>query len=569
MYSWTSLLVAVAGGHHECVSLLLERKPNVNALDKEGMTALSIACREGFHEIVVALIAAGAYINIQDRSGDTPLIHAVKGGHRAVVEILLKKHADIDIQGKDKKTALYYAAEKGNVTIARIILAQNPDLELETKDGDTALLRAVRNRSLEIVQMLLDKKAKVGATDKRGDSCLHIAMRARSKAIVETLLRNPKNSQLLYRANKAGETPYALDNMHQKTILSQVFGARRLNTNEDPEGVLGYELYSSALADILSEPTLKTPITIGLYAKWGSGKSFLLTKVRDEMRTFAQQWADPVIRIAFILFITVTHICAFFAVLVGMLTWSVFYGLITFVSIFSTIYGFLIFIKMINRRYHFNWIDALYRGLAKRMGQLQLILQVVFCYPPYVSSSDLHTMPVRFLFSEISQGPTKAEHAVGFMISSMMDVIEDFYGTITTRLFRALHPRQLESGTKWKYRRTCCVPNVLLFELALFLFTIEICLVIIYYTHDNLTDLQLGTTQVVIYVIGAILVAGIIANFHTIARLFNCLFVSQTGKLKRQSRSDGNDSAAIALLGTEVAIISDMIKVSDKLIVAL
>jgi hypothetical protein len=44
--------------------------------------------------------------------------------------------------------------------------------------------------------------------------------------------------------------------------------------------MLGYDLYSSALADILSEPSLSMPITVGLYAKWGSGKSFLLNKLR-------------------------------------------------------------------------------------------------------------------------------------------------------------------------------------------------------------------------------------------------------------------------------------------------
>jgi ankyrin repeat-rich membrane spanning protein len=111
--------------------------------------------------------------------------------------------------------------------------------------------------------MLLEKRAKVGAIDRRGDTCLHIAMRARSKAIVEALLRNPKNSALLYRANKAGETPYALDALHQKTILGQIFGARKLNANDEAEGRLGYGLYSSALADVLSEPTLTTPITVG------------------------------------------------------------------------------------------------------------------------------------------------------------------------------------------------------------------------------------------------------------------------------------------------------------------
>lgn len=58
----------------------------------------------------------------------------------------------------------------------------------------------------------------------------------------------------------------------------------RINTNEDNENMLGYDLYSSALADILSEPSLSMPITVGLYAKWGSGKSFLLSKLRGKYK---------------------------------------------------------------------------------------------------------------------------------------------------------------------------------------------------------------------------------------------------------------------------------------------
>ncbi len=53
-----------------------------------------------------------------------------------------------------------------------------------------------------------------------------------------------------------------------------------LNTQEDGENLLGYNLYSSALADMLSDPTLNMPITVGLFARWGSGKSFLLGKLR-------------------------------------------------------------------------------------------------------------------------------------------------------------------------------------------------------------------------------------------------------------------------------------------------
>ena len=93
------------------------------------------------------------------------------------------------------------------------------------QDGDTALLKAVRNRNTELVELLIGKGGKVSATDKKGDSVLHIALRARSKKLTEILLRNPKDSRLLYRPNKAGETPYNIDVAHQKSILTQIFGA--------------------------------------------------------------------------------------------------------------------------------------------------------------------------------------------------------------------------------------------------------------------------------------------------------------------------------------------------------
>ena len=60
---------------------------------------------------------------------------------------------------------------------------------------------------------------------------------------------------------------------------SFMLSSGKLNTNEENENRLGYDLYSGALADFLSEPALTVPISVGLYAKWGSGKSFLLGKL--------------------------------------------------------------------------------------------------------------------------------------------------------------------------------------------------------------------------------------------------------------------------------------------------
>lgn len=67
-----------------------------------------------------------------------------------------------------------------------------------------------------------------GLVLQRGDTALHVAVRGRSKRITELLLRHPKDGRLLYRPNKAGETPYQIDLKHEKSVLTQVFGTREL-----------------------------------------------------------------------------------------------------------------------------------------------------------------------------------------------------------------------------------------------------------------------------------------------------------------------------------------------------
>lgn len=138
----------------EVVSLLLEHKPNVNALDKDGCTALAIACREGYHEIANALLNAGAYVNIQDRAGDTNLIHAVKGGHRGVVESLLKKYADVDIAGKVRLDLFHtrvFSSKTDLEFFYRILRFPNID-----HSGSTGLLHRVSCGGINLLKQSSD-----------------------------------------------------------------------------------------------------------------------------------------------------------------------------------------------------------------------------------------------------------------------------------------------------------------------------------------------------------------------------------------------------------------------------
>ncbi|XP_073984772.1 ankyrin repeat-rich membrane spanning isoform X3 [Rhodnius prolixus] len=572
MHSWTALLVATMGNHIDVVMSLLQCRPNVNAVDKDGCSALTIACKEGFTEIAVALLAAGAYINIQDRSGDTNLIHAVKGGHRSIIDALLKRYADVDIPGKERKTVTYTAIEKGNIPVLKMLLTANPDLEIATKDGDTPLLRAVRNRNAEAVQLLLERKAKVSAVDRWGDTVLHIAMRARSKAVVEILLRNPKHSQLLYRPNRAGETPYNIDMAHAKTILGRIFGDRRLNTSEDSENFFCYELYSSAIADMLSEPSLTVPIVVGLYAKWGSGKSFLLNKLREEMTNFARQWSQQSVHFSWVLMIIMVHIALIAGVVAGLSSWSWMFGVLLCIGLIIFSYTVLILLWYFSHRYSWDLPYNLSVAVIQRMNLVKVILQVIFCHPPGSQwNTSVTAQPIKFYFTDQTRigNTATGENSVVQMIGSLYDSIEADHGILATRLFRAFRPKPLKSTSSWRWRRVCCVPNILLFEGCFLCILVIITILTVYFVELPLPEeeksLSRTTIELVCGICGGLVLVAITANIYTIGQLVQALIFSQRKHVQRAvSRLETIKSEGfLECVRAETSLMTDMVKSID------
>uniref|UniRef100_A0A9J8A3V6 Kinase D-interacting substrate 220b n=1 Tax=Cyprinus carpio carpio TaxID=630221 RepID=A0A9J8A3V6_CYPCA len=461
--SMTALIVAVKGGYTEVVKELLKRNPNVNMTDKDGNTALMIAAKEGYTEIVQDLLDAGTYVNIPDRSGDTVLIGAVRGGHVEIVRALLHKYADIDIRGQENKTALYWAVEKGNATMVRDILQCNPDTETTTKDSETPLIKATKMRNIEIVELLLDKGAKVSAVDKKGDTPLHIAIRGRSRRLAELLLRNPKDGRLFYRPNKAGETPYNIDCSHQKSILTQIFGARHLSPTESDGDMLGYDLYSSALADILSEPTMQPPICVGLYAQWGSGKSFLLKKLEDEMKTFAGQQVEPLFQFSWLVVLLSLLLCGSVALVLGF-TVDPKLAIAISLSILALLYVFFVVVYFGSRREgeSWNWAWVISTRLARHIGYLELLLKLMFVNPPELPEQTTRALPVRFLFTDYNRlSSVGGETSMAEMIATLSDACEREFGFLATRLFRVFKTEDTQGKKKWK--KTCCIPSFVIF----------------------------------------------------------------------------------------------------------
>ncbi|XP_062894098.1 kinase D-interacting substrate of 220 kDa B isoform X1 [Mobula hypostoma] len=523
--SMTALIVAVKGGYTEEVKELLKRNPNVNLTDKDGNTALMIAAKEGHIETVQDLLDAGTYVNIPDRSGDTVLIGAVKGGHVEIVRALLQKYADIDIKGTDNKTALYWAVEKGNATIVRDILQCNPDTEICIKDGETPLIKATKMRNIEIVELLLDKGAKVSAVDKKGDTPLHIAIRGRSRKLAELLLRNPKDGRLLYRPNKAGETPYNIDCSHQKSILTQIFGARHLSPSETDGDMLGYDLYSSALADILSEPTMQPPICVGLYAQWGSGKSFLLKKLEDEMKTFAGQQVEPLFQFSWLVVFITLLISVGTGVLLGFVV-DLKLGVAVGLSLLALIYIFFAIIYFGGRQEgeNWNWAWVLSTKLARQISYLELLLKLMFVNPPELPEQTSRALPVRFMFTDYNRlSSVGGETSMAEMIATLSDACEKEFGFLATRLFRVFKTEntQGKKGVK-KWKKTCCIPSFAIFIFILGCFVAGVLLLAVFKADEE----QL-TVNAILISIACIIGLAVVLNCHTWWQVLDSVLHSQ------------------------------------------
>ncbi|KAK0398477.1 hypothetical protein QR680_002608 [Steinernema hermaphroditum] len=446
MYSSTALMLATKGNYISVVEAILAREPNVNVVDNNGLSALGMAAREGYAEIAEALIHSGSFVNLVDRFGNSILASAVRSGNANIVRMLLDKYADVNARDSENRTALHLAIDKSYMDMVLVLLEKKPNLELKNKDGETALLRAVKSRHVALCQLLVNAGSKISATDNAGDNALHLALRARSRRLTQILLANPSDSRLLYRPNKLGQTPYSIDQANPQPIIPLIFGP--VDSELHMDTMLGYDVYSNVLADIVCEPNLTLPLTVGLYAKWGSGKSLLLSKMKDAMKSFSRSWLDGVeLRWSWSLIFFMLVSCSLFTLICitilsafnnsgsEILPAAIGLGAAIFL-ILAGAYGFIYYgseIKM--------WSSSIRaaRHMARAIARIKLVLSVITVHAPSRKDKDLATCPVSFLFADYHRlSSIGGEQALAKIVTTLFEAAENHYGTFAVRIFTAL-----------------------------------------------------------------------------------------------------------------------------------
>ena len=109
----TPLMYAAFSCRADLVSLMLDRKPNVNALNADGETALmqaALNCDDG--SVVAQLLRAGADVNVRDPQGDSALTIAAWNGDEFAVKELVAAGADLNQKNGEGKTALMLSHDR-------------------------------------------------------------------------------------------------------------------------------------------------------------------------------------------------------------------------------------------------------------------------------------------------------------------------------------------------------------------------------------------------------------------------------------------------------------------------
>ena len=66
-------------------------------------------------------------------------------------------------------------------------------------------------------------------------------------------------------------------------MAEETKGAGSLDDRPPPKDLLGFNAYRDAVLDWIRDPSTRTPLTIGLFGKWGSGKTSLMAFIQREL----------------------------------------------------------------------------------------------------------------------------------------------------------------------------------------------------------------------------------------------------------------------------------------------
>ena len=159
----------------DIVNMLMEKTPDVNAVDTQGSTALFYAADVGNVRFVEMLINNDYSVDAIDIGGETALMYASSKNRKEAVKKLIDMHANVDLQSKNGETALMKAVTLRNTDTVEILIDNKADVNLQSNNGETALMKAAFAQDRKTMKMLIQANANVNLQDNKGQTIRNYA----------------------------------------------------------------------------------------------------------------------------------------------------------------------------------------------------------------------------------------------------------------------------------------------------------------------------------------------------------------------------------------------------------
>lgn len=233
----TPLLAAATKGNRVICEKLVKAGANIDAVDKEGLTALILAVLGKDPQTVTYFAGYKHLLEIGNSGGSTPLIFAANNGFSAACEILVKAGANLYVRNNEETSVLHVAAGNGDPETVRYLATNKPLLELRSGEY-TPLLFAAGLGKRAACEILIKAGAKPDVVNDKGSTALHLSVSCdNGKGNRETLEYLATYKQLLEVKNNDGDTPLLLaSSLGNRTFCELLVKAGADANTTDNEG---------------------------------------------------------------------------------------------------------------------------------------------------------------------------------------------------------------------------------------------------------------------------------------------------------------------------------------------
>jgi ankyrin repeat protein len=186
------LLAAAAGADEDGILAAIAAGGNANARDAEKNTPLILAAPQSLfgkeRKIVEALVKARAQVDAVNKDGMTALMAAASSGRDGMVRLLIENEAKVDARDNDGWTALMYASSGGHWSAAKELIEAKADVDATEKKGWSPLMMALYNGRGSVSERLIKAGAKMPAKAPNGLNAILLATYGRDLACVRQVL---------------------------------------------------------------------------------------------------------------------------------------------------------------------------------------------------------------------------------------------------------------------------------------------------------------------------------------------------------------------------------------------